>query len=125
MKFLFMSILMLGVGIGVVGCEDDESSQDDVVETEQEVEEVVVDTFEITGHVLFNALSGPDGANGALEDVVDRWFIRGDDGVSYFPDAPLPSGFEIAGLRVWVLAEDLNSSVGSGKLIRIIQIERE
>ena len=126
MKYRFLSVLMIGVGIGVVGCEDDDAD----APAEGTVEEPAGDgvasagTFEFTGMVDGIAIEhGGDGgdAGGAITEV---YVIRGDDGVNYDPQGTLPSEFDEAGIRVWVLAEDGGGTCSVGKRINIVRIRR-
>jgi len=124
MRFLFLSILMIGVGVGVVGCEDDESSQDDVVETEQE--EVVENTggggleYDLDFFGTTDAVaSGDDGGNAGIEN---GFIIVSESGTIYDPAGTLPESFKVVGLRVRVFAVDARETSVLGRVINIVEI---
>ena len=123
MKFVFMSILMLGLGVFVVGCEDDDNAapeEDVVVDGSGDSDDgsTVSYDYEINGTV--DALA-PQGASSTPSG---NYIIRGDDGVDYDPQGSLPGEFRQVGLDVWVLANDGGGASSFGRLIDIVRIRR-
>jgi len=118
MKNIFLMILMIGVGIGVVGCEDDEK--------DSPLEEKII---EFTGRVT--AVYSDDASDCEFRDgsdteyrVVLGYVIVSDDGVRYDPRDSLPSDYKTNGLYVWILAEDLEKTSSLGELIKIKEIDQ-
>ena len=103
MKYLFLSILMIGVGIGVVGCEDDD--KDDNI-------------IEING-LVFGVASSADALRSSF-----AYLIESTNGVIYDPQNSLPEEHRIEGLAVWVRAEELETTSSWSRVINIIEIER-
>ncbi len=130
MKYLFLSILMIGVGIGVVGCEDDDT---DGPPKEEVVEEPTgvggnsdQNLISFTGTILQNGIAAPGNAIYSNKTFsTNSFYIWGDNGTRYFAEDSLPNEFKVSLLRVGVRAEDLNENVQPGiALIRIVEIER-
>jgi len=116
MKYLFLSILMIGVGIGVVGCEDDDSSDADL------------NLITFNGNVFNVPLGVP--ANNSINSskaTANDYYISGDNGTNYLAGESLPEEFRVSQLRVWVSAEmaSITKEVRTPPTqINIIEIER-
>ena len=115
MKYLFLSILMIGVGICVVGCEDDDHADPPPDEN----------IIEFNGRV--NAVYSADSASCKCEDgsyrYLEGYIIISETKVRYDPQDSLPNDFKISGAAVTVRAEDLHKTSVLGQVIRIIEIE--
>ncbi len=119
MKYLFLSILMIGVGFGVVGCEDDKDDppQEEAIELNGRVSAVY---SEDDSDCEYNY----DGDGCSSRSVVLGYVIISDDRIMYNPGDSLPKEYKIHGLNVWVRAEDMQKYSAWGQVIRIIEIER-
>ena len=123
MRFLFLSILMIGVGVGVVGCEhddDDSSTQEEEVVEEPSGGGRKYD-LDFYGTVIRNAAAGP---GGAVAGQQSDFIILGDDGVVYDPGDSLPEGFKVSRLEVWVLAKKLSEPTPYSVVIDIVEIRQ-
>ena len=78
--------------------------------------EVVGERICVTGAVNYYNLEG------------GFWAVRGDDKVTYDPVGGLPEGFEVDGLRVFLVAKELKNAAGVhmvGPIVDIISITRQ
>ena len=114
MKSLVFVILMIGLGIGVVGCENDEKASPPDEKN-----------LEFNGRVV--AVYSTDAANYKSDDGIDYTYLRGyiivsESHVDYDPHNTLPNDFKINGLEVVVCAKDLQTKSSLGALIEIKEI---
>ncbi len=122
MKYLFLSILMIGVGIGVVGCEDDDKDDPPEEEVEEETENDAR-MFSFNGKI--DAVEIDDTPNYIkYNDMEDNFIISADRGVDYDPQNSLPDNYRVTGIEVWVYAEDLERTSHLGRVIRVDRIRR-
>ena len=122
MKFLLLSILMIGVGIGVVGCEhdDDEPQDASMVDTDGTASPTERKyELDFYGTIFPNGTAGP---GGAVAGQPSGFFIAGDDGRYYAPGTTLPESFKVVGMKVWVLANYAEGSIPAGALMINIEI---
>ena len=128
MRFLFLAVLMIGVGVGLVGCEDENggaSEEEEVVEeTGADRNNVDQELISFSGTV-FHLISGPDDATSNVGSSSDEFTIAGDNGTNYAAGDSLPIEYRVSQLRVWVRAEDLSLGGQVDPVpIRIVEIGR-
>ena len=118
MKYLFLSILMIGVGIGLVGCEDDDKDDPAVEEEVIEDDSDAPEKDELYDYEINGVVEAGDSDTGGDE----FYGIFGDDGVRYDPRDSLPDEFKIGGLEVYVLANDVGENNSVEVVIDIVEI---